>query len=153
MGDETITPTGFGLTSSLGSVSVSTEINTGWGRQPWNENAWGIAGDVLLEGVSATASVGSLVVGDILGLTGQSATASVGSPTIIGDITASLTGQSATASVGSIDIAGQIVGLTGQSATCKCGIYISGRCNWSHRCFCNNITWNSYPQIVIQLLM
>ena len=121
MGDETVTPTGFGLTSSLGSVSVSTEINTGWGRQPWNENAWGIAGDVLLDGQSATTSVGSLVVGDILGLTGQSATTSVGSPTIIGDITATLTGQSATASVGSIDIAGQIVGLTGQSITSSVG--------------------------------
>tara|TARA_A100001515_G_scaffold17927_2_gene13049 strand:+ start:1327 stop:2472 length:1146 start_codon:yes stop_codon:yes gene_type:complete len=121
MGDETITPTGFSLTSSLGSVSVSTEINTGWGRQPWNENAWGIAGDVLLDGQSATTSVGSLVVGDILGLTGQSATTSVGSPTIIGDITATLTGQSATASVGSIDIAGQIVGLTGQSITSSVG--------------------------------
>ena len=121
MGDESITPTGFSLTSSLGSVSVSTEINTGWGRQPWNENAWGIAGDVLLDGQSATTSVGSLVVGDILGLTGQSATTSVGSPTIIGDITATLTGQSATASVGSIDIAGQIVGLTGQSITSSVG--------------------------------
>lgn len=121
MGDETVTPTGFGLTSSLGSVSVSTEINTGWGRQPWNENAWGIAGDVLLDGQSATTSVGSLVVGDILGLTGQSATTSVGSPTIIGDITATLTGQALTSSVGSIDIAGQIVGLTGQSATSSVG--------------------------------
>ena len=121
MGDETVTPTGFGLTSSLGSVSVTTEINTGWGRQPWNENAWGIAGDVLLDGQSATASVGSLVVGDILGLTGQSATTSIGSPTIIGDITASLTGQSLTSSVGSIDIAGQIIGLTGQSTTSSVG--------------------------------
>ena len=121
MGDETITPTGFGLTSSIGSVSVSTEINTGWGRQPWNENAWGIAGDVLLDGQSATTSVGSLVVGDILGLTGQSATTSVGSPTIIGDITATLTGQALTSSVGSIDIAEQIVGLTGQSATSSVG--------------------------------
>ena len=121
MGDETITPTGFGLTSSLGSVSVSTEINTGWGRQPWNENAWGIAGDILLEGVSATASVGSISPADVMGLTGVSSTASVGSPTVIGDITAELTGQSATASVGSIDIAGQIVGLTGQSATASVG--------------------------------
>ena len=121
MGDETITPTGFDLPSSLGSVSVSTEINTGWGRQPWNENAWGIAGDVLLDGQSATASVGSLVVGDILGLTGQSATTSIGSPTIIGDITATLTGQALTSSVGSIDIAGQIVGLTGQSSTSNVG--------------------------------
>ena len=121
MGDETITPTGFGLTSSLGSVSVSTEINTGWGRQPWNENAWGIAGDILLDGQSATTSVGSLVVGDILGLTGQSATASVGSPTIIGDITQALTGVSATASVGSIIPTEQTIGLTGQSATASVG--------------------------------
>ena len=121
MGDETVLPTGFGLTSSLGSVSVSTEINTGWGRQPWNENAWGIAGDVLLTGQEATASVGSLVVGDILGLTGQSATASVGSPTIIGDITQALTGVSATASVGSIIPTEQTIGLTGQSATASVG--------------------------------
>ena len=121
MGDETITPTGFGLTSSLGSVSVSTEINSGWGRQPWNQNAWGIQGIVLLDGQSATASVGSISPADVMGLTGVSSTASVGSPTVIGDITATLTGQALTSSVGSIDIAGQIVGLTGQSATASVG--------------------------------
>ena len=121
MGDETISPTGLGLTSSIGSISVSTEINTGWGRQPWNENAWGIAGDILLTGQQATASVGSISPADVMGLTGQSATTSVGSPTIIGDITASLTGQALTASVGSIDIAAQTIGLTGQSATASVG--------------------------------
>ena len=120
MGDETINPTGLDLTSSIGSVSVTTEINTGWGRQPWNENAWGIAGDILLEGQEATASVGSLSPADVMGLTGVSSTASVGSPTIIGDITEALTGVSATSSVGSITPA-DAMGLTGQSMTSGIG--------------------------------
>ena len=120
MGDETISPTGLDLTSSIGSVSVTTEINTGWGRQPWNENAWGIAGDILLEGQEATASVGSLSPADVMGLTGVSSTASVGSPTIIGDITEALTGVSATSSVGSITPA-DAMGLTGQSMTSGIG--------------------------------
>jgi uncharacterized ParB-like nuclease family protein len=120
MGDETITPTGFGLTSSLGSVSITTEINSGWGRQPWNQNAWGIQGIVLLDGQSATASVGSISPADVMGLTGVSSTASVGSPTIIGDITAALTGQAATTSVGSITPA-DVMGLTGISSTASVG--------------------------------
>ncbi len=120
MGDETITPTGFGLTSSLGSVSITTEINSGWGRQPWDQNAWGIQGIVLLDGQSATASVGSLSPADVMGLTGVSSTASVGSPTIIGDITAALTGQAATTSVGSITPA-DVMGLTGVSSTASVG--------------------------------
>jgi|TARA_A100000172_G_scaffold65094_1_gene44574 hypothetical protein len=120
MGDETVSPTGFSLTSSLGSLSITTEINTGWGRQPWNENAWGIAGDILLDGQQATASVGSLSPADVMGLTGVSSTASVGSPTIIGDITVTLTGQAATVSVGSISPA-DVMGLTGQSMNSNVG--------------------------------
>jgi len=112
--------TGVSASSSIGSVSVSAEINTGWGRQPWNENAWGIAGDVLLDGQQATASVGSLSPADVIGLTGVSSTASVGSPTIVGDITQSLTGVSATSSVGSISPA-DVMRLTGVSATSSVG--------------------------------
>jgi len=115
-----VSVTGLSASSSLGSVSVSTEINTGWGRQPWNENAWGIAGDILLTGQSATASVGSLSPADVMGLTGVSSTASVGSPTIIGDITATLTGQAATTSVGSITPA-DVMGVTGVSSTASVG--------------------------------
>ena len=121
MGDETVFPTGFGLTSSIGSVTVDAEINTGWGRAAWDDDAWGIAGDILLEGVSATASVGSISPADVMGLTGVSSTASVGSPTIIADITETLTGQSATASVGSIVPADQTMGLTGVEATMSVG--------------------------------
>ena len=121
MGDETVFPTGFGLTSSIGSVTIDAEINSGWGRAAWDDDAWGIQGDVLLTGQEATASVGSISPADVMGLTGVSSTASVGSPTIIGDITASLTGQSVTASVGSITIAEQIIGLTGVAATSSVG--------------------------------
>ena len=120
MGNETVTPTGFGLTSSIGSVTVDAEINTGWGRAAWNEDAWGIQGDVLLGGVSATASVGSISPADVMGVTGVSATASVGAPTVIGDITQALTGVSATSSVGSISPA-DVMGVTGVSATSSVG--------------------------------
>ena len=121
MGDETIFATGVSATSSIGSVTVDAEINTGWGRAAWDDDAWGIAGDILLEGVSATASVGSISPADVMGLTGVSSTASLGSPVVIGDITASLTGQSATASVGSITPDQTIIGLTGQSLTSSVG--------------------------------
>ena len=120
MGNETVTPTGFGLTSSIGSVTVDAEINTGWGRAAWNDDAWGIQGDVLLGGVSATASVGSISPADVMGVTGVSATASVGAPTVIGDITQALTGVSATSSVGSISPA-DVMGVTGVSATSSVG--------------------------------
>jgi len=120
MGDETVSPTGLSATSSVGSVTVDAEINSGWGRSTWNADAWGIQGDVLLTGQEATASVGSITPADVMGLTGVSSTASVGSPTIIGDTTATLTGISATTSVGTITPA-DVMGLTGVSATVSLG--------------------------------
>ena len=120
MGDETVSPTGLSATSSVGSITVDAEINSGWGRSTWNADAWGIQGDVLLTGQEATASVGSITPADVMGLTGVSSTASVGSPTIIGDTTATLTGISATTSVGTITPA-DVMGLTGVSATASVG--------------------------------
>jgi len=120
MGDETVSPSGFSLTSSIGSVTVDAEINSGWGRAAWNDDAWGIQGDILLTGQQATASVGSISPADVMGLTGVSSTASVGSPVVIGDITQAVTGQSLTASVGSISPA-DVMGLTGQSLTASVG--------------------------------
>jgi len=116
MGDETVSATGFSLTSSIGSVTVTAEINTGWGRAAWDDDAWGIQGTLLLAGQQATASVGSLSPADVMGVTGVSATTSVGSPVVIGDITQSLTGVSSTTSVGSISPA-DVIGITGVSAT------------------------------------
>ena len=120
MGDETVSPSGLSLTSSIGSVTVDAEINSGWGRAAWNDDAWGIQGDILLTGQQATASVGSISPADVMGLTGVSSTASVGSPVVIGDITQAVTGQSLTASVGSISPA-DVMGVTGVSATTSLG--------------------------------
>ena len=121
MGDETISPSGLSLTSSIGSVTVDAEINSGWGRAAWNDDAWGIQGDVLLDGQQATASVGSISPADVMGLTGVSSTSSIGSPTIIGNVTVALTGQSLTTSVGSITLDQVTMGLTGVSSTASVG--------------------------------
>lgn len=115
-----ISVTGLSANSSIGSVTVSTEINVGWGRAAWNDDAWGIAGDILLDGQQATASVGSLTPADVMGVTGVSATTSVGSPVVVGDITQALTGVSATASVGSL-LPADVIGVTGVSATTSVG--------------------------------
>ena len=53
----------------------------GWGRSTWGNEPWGGTHNknVLLTGLSATASVGSITPADqVMGLTGQAATGSVG---------------------------------------------------------------------------
>ena len=75
----------------------------GWGRSTWGNEPWGGTHNknVLLTGLSATASVGSITPSDqVMGLTGQAATGSVG--TIAPADVMGLTGVSATGSVGSI---------------------------------------------------
>ena len=46
-----VSATGQALTAGLASVSVTAELNSGWGRQGWGDDAWGIQGDVLLTGL------------------------------------------------------------------------------------------------------
>jgi len=109
-------------TSALGELtSVGTAV--GWGRNGWGEEPYGDSFNkvvVVTIGTQAEANVGTPVVGDIVGLTGQSSTASIGSPTIIGNVTVIPTGQSLTSSVGSVTIA-DAIGLTGVSATSAVG--------------------------------
>jgi len=109
-------------TSALGELtSVGTAV--GWGRNGWGEEPYGDSFNkvvVVTTGTQAEANVGTPVVGDILGLTGQSSTASTGSPTIIGNVTVIPTGESLTSSVGSTTIA-DAIGLTGVSATSAVG--------------------------------
>jgi hypothetical protein len=73
-------PTGFGMTSSLGTAdagpdamatgiamsmglgSVQAYNQTGWGRQEWSENGWGVEGqfaNVDLTGIAMTAGLGT----------------------------------------------------------------------------------------------
>ena len=56
----TIEQTGFSLSSNLGSVSITSEINLGWGRLEWGENAWGIGGDVIVDGQQLNSTTGSV---------------------------------------------------------------------------------------------
>jgi len=79
----TIFQTGFALTNSLGTAdagpdamatgnamsmglgSVQAYNQTGWGRQEWNENAWGVEGEfanVDVTGIAMTAAAGTLAM-------------------------------------------------------------------------------------------
>ena len=127
-----IISTGFGLTSSLGSTTVSTEINVGWGSDTWGSENWGQSGLTveLTAPDGLTASLPAVGWGnqtwgadkwggeycldpaDVMGLTGIGATASVGSPTAISDFTGTLSGQSATSSVGAIAPTEMTIGLS-----------------------------------------
>ena len=144
LNDATFSVTGVSSTSSIGSVSVETEINTGWGQDEWGEENWGQSGiTVSLTGVEATTSIGEdvswgkqtwdsattgwsgeyyLEVADVMGLSGVSATSTVGSPTAKSDVTLVPSGQSATSSIGSVEINFNInVSITGVNATSSVG--------------------------------
>jgi len=100
-----IIDTGFGLTSSLGTATVTTEINAGWGSDAYGVENWGESGLTLEitapDGLTASLpNVGwgyqtwgsdstgwggeyYLAPADVMGLTGVGATSSLGTPTII----------------------------------------------------------------------
>jgi hypothetical protein len=63
----------------------STTTYVGWGTGPWGRNGWGAPQLlVTVDGVSATASVGSVTVqlGKIVSVTGVSSSGGVGSVTV-----------------------------------------------------------------------
>jgi hypothetical protein len=45
---------------TLGDETTAGEINEGWGRLTWGENAWGGTGDVILEGFQLNISEGTV---------------------------------------------------------------------------------------------
>ena len=51
--------TGIGLTTDSGNVGISGEINAGWGRLTYGENAWGIQGDLILTGIGLDVGIGT----------------------------------------------------------------------------------------------
>ena len=140
LNDELVEVTGLSITSSIGSVTVSAEINKGWGQDTWGNETWGESGmlveltapDAMTSNLGANgwsnASYGENSWGmftvnpaDVMGLTGQTATGSVGSPTIIGDVSFSVSGVVTTSSVGSINLDDQIIGLTSSAMTPSVG--------------------------------
>ena len=60
LNDSIVTPTGVSSTSSVGSVSITAEINTGWGQDGWGVEYWGQSGQtvVIVSGVEATTGIG-----------------------------------------------------------------------------------------------
>tara|TARA_R110002051_G_scaffold138489_1_gene211249 strand:+ start:1535 stop:2491 length:957 start_codon:yes stop_codon:yes gene_type:complete len=132
------------MTSQLGDFDNAGTL-VGWGRNGWGEEPWGDSFNKLIqpEGISATASVGSIVPEIVVPLTAPTnSTSSVGSLTIAIENFIPLTAPSAaTASVGSIVPAigvpltaptnltssvgaitpADAVGITGLSATASVG--------------------------------
>ena len=144
LNDIVFTLTGVSSTSAIGSPTITTEINTGWGQDGWGVENWGASGITIeLTGVQATTGIGEdvswgkqtwgstttgwggeyyLNVASVMGLTGLSSTSSVGAPTAISDLVLTPDGQSATSTVGSVTIDFSInVALTGLSTTSTVG--------------------------------
>jgi hypothetical protein len=108
LADPTFTVTGVALTASLGDETTVGEINNGWGRLGWNEQAWGIAGTFIATGDAVTATLGS-VVASIDVSTGpgtnnnQLITTALGSPTIDIQTKVFPTGIGMTSALGTAD--------------------------------------------------
>ena len=77
--------TGLSLTTTLDNVGISGEINSGWGRLTYGENAWGIQGDVLITGIGLDVGVGtgSVTIDVQPELLGEQVNLSTGDPSII----------------------------------------------------------------------
>jgi len=157
-------PTGFGLSGTLGAAdagpdamlttnhatmglgSVQAYNQTGWGRQEWNENAWGVEGqyaNVDVTGIAMTGAVGNLslkgesvvllntlnIANATLGqidpapdanLLSQLATMSTGTLGMQGDVPQDVTGIAMSAGLGSVVVVpGQEVPLTGLPALAR----------------------------------
>ena len=105
---------GQGLTSLLGSFSLTSFNVEGWGRQEWGNSGWGVEYSVGLTGLGITSSVGSVVAAQFITaeLTAPSTlTASLGSLTSDQLTIVALTAPSQlTSELGDFDNAGTLVG-------------------------------------------
>ena len=133
--------TGIGMSAALGDESSSTEINTGWVRQEWGLQGWGIAGTTIPTGISATFSLGSVTTSADAN-TGPSTnnnqllTAALGSVTAIGLAEVPVTGFALTNNLGTAD-AGPDAMATGDAVVASLGTVEAfnnegwGRLGWS----------------------
>ena len=99
-----VIPTGQQAQSQLGDFDNAGTL-VGWGRNGWGEEPYGDSFNKLVQpaGISATSSVGTVTVADVIGITGQEATTAIGSPTLdITSIEVLTAPSSLTASVGAI---------------------------------------------------
>ena len=97
----------------------TSAIYEGWSTGPWARNGWGSPQlDIGVDGVGATASLGSVVVvtGKVVAVTGVGAVGSIGTPTFTTTINQNVTGVSGTVNLGSIELPLEVSGVsaTGQ---------------------------------------
>ncbi len=139
LGDQEVDLTSPGaITASLGTVSITTEINKGWGQDTWGNETWGESGmlveltgpDSIQSNISANAwndaswgegqGWGEFILSpaDVVGVTGQQITSAVPSQL---DIPEQVQGLGITSSVGSITPGEFVVGLGGQAVTSSVG--------------------------------
>ena len=103
--DPTLQVTGQALSGNLGSVTVNAEINLGWGRLEWGEQAWGIAGTLIATGNSLSGNLGTIgMQGDVTVIpTGVSITGASGTAAAEGLAEVDVTGLPLTAAQGTAD--------------------------------------------------
>ena len=103
--DSTVSVNGIGASSNLGTVDTTATVEFGWSRLSWGENAWGEAGDVVLSGISMSASLGDEAISiDALPIpTGIPLTAFEGTPTELIAVEVPITGINLTTNLGTAD--------------------------------------------------
>ena len=106
--DATVDVTGVSLSATLNSLAdVTTTVDFGWGRQEWNAQAWGIAGTLIPNSVSATITLNDIaeINGDALVIPDSlQITATTGDATGVGLAEVILDSLSATVATGQLDI-------------------------------------------------
>jgi hypothetical protein len=108
---------------TLGDETSAGEINEGWGRLTWGENAWGGTGDVILQGLQLNISEGTVDASPDAMLTGQQINTSLGSVQAFGLAIVFPIGQQLNISQGTADaepdaeITGQQINLSLNSVT------------------------------------
>jgi len=132
--------TGIGLSTNQGEETINAEVNEGWGRLTWGEEAWSIGGDVIATGQELSTNLNSVTIDNEInigwgsdtwgfetwGISGQNAdvtgielSGNLGSLTVKADAsTGELTGESMTAVVDDVEAFSAFVAeVTGQPMT------------------------------------
>jgi len=129
---------------TLGNETTAGEINEGWGRLTWGENAWGGTGDVIIQGFQLNISEGTVDASPDAVVTGQQINTSLGSVQAFGLAIVDVTGQQLNISEGIADaspdalVTGQQLNISLNSVTVLAEINSGwGRLTWGQN------DWNS----------
>lgn len=122
---------------SLGDETTAGEINEGWGRLTWGENAWGGTGDVILQGFQLNISQGDVDASPDAMVTGLQLNTSLNSVQAFGLAIVNVTGQQLNISEGIADaspdaiVSGEQLNISLDSVTITAEINSGwGRLGW-----------------------